>query len=90
MRKGTVLIFKRDCNGRLKARANEHELADVNSGKLCQAVFDLYLGDQPVSRKAKRAAGDSFFRLNAMQPYEPPADPLVCPQDAANVCMALA
>ena len=88
VKKGTVLIFRRDGTGRLRARANEYDLADVNSTKLCQAVFDLYLGDQPVSRKAKRAAGESFFRLNESHPYEAPQDALVCPQVAGNVCLA--
>ena len=90
MKKGTVLVFRRDGNGRLRARANEYDLTEVSSTKLCQAVFDLYLGDQPVSRKAKRAAGESFFRLHAPQPYEPPQDPLVCPLPAGNVSMAFA
>ena len=90
MKKGTLLVFRRDGSGRLRARANDHELADVSSPKLCQAVFDLYLGDQPVSRKAKRIAGESFFRLDAAQQYEPPQDALVCPAVSSNACMAVA
>ena len=90
MRKGTLLVFKRESGGRLRARANDHDLADVSSSKLCQAVFDLYLGDQPVSRKAKRVAGDSFFKLDGAQPYEAPQDALVCPAVSGNACMAMA
>ena len=88
VKKGTLLIFRRDGAGRLRAAANEHALADVDSPKLCQAVFDLYLGDQPVSRKAKRAAGESFFRLDSPQPYAPPQGALVCPQPGGSVCLA--
>ena len=88
VKKGTVLVFRRDGAGRLRARANEHELADVTSSMLCRAVFDLYLGDQPVSRKAKRAAGESFFKLDGAQPYEAPQDALVCPQPSSSACLA--
>ncbi|KAK9805933.1 hypothetical protein WJX73_006432 [Symbiochloris irregularis] len=90
VKKGTLLVFRKEGNGRLRARANDHELADVSSTKLCQAVFDLYLGDQPVSRKAKRIAGESFFKLDAGQQYEPPQDALVCPVVVGNACMAVA
>lgn len=88
VKKGTLLVFRREGGGRLSAQANEHELANVQSSKLCQAVFDLYLGDQPVSRKAKQAAGESFFRLNGTASYQPPQDALVCAQTLGNVCVS--
>ena len=53
VRKGTVLTFTRDREGNLAARADAHELACVQSRPLCAAIFDLYIGEQPVSKKAK-------------------------------------
>ncbi len=58
------------------------------SRPLCHAVFDLYVGDQPVSRKAKRMVGESFQRLIEAGPddYRPPRLQLVCDGDDENAC----
>ena len=56
VRKGTVLTFTRDHEGNLAARADAHELVSVQSRPLCAAIFDLYIGEQPVSKKAKVGA----------------------------------
>src|SRR4051794_8540111 len=63
VRKGTVLTFSRDNTGRLFAKANDCVLGSVVSPKLCHAIFDLYLGDQPVSRKARSVAGESVCAM---------------------------
>ena len=54
MRKGTVLTFRRDAGGQLSASANALPLVTVRSEPLASAVFDIYFGEQPVSKRAKR------------------------------------
>jgi hypothetical protein len=72
VRKGTVLTFSRGMDGRLTAKAGDTQITSVQSPLLCSALFDLYLGDQPVSRPAKFAAGCSFARMLTQEHYEPP------------------
>lgn len=84
VRKGTVLMFTRDQAGYLSAKADHHDLITVQSKPLCDAIFDLYIGDQPVSKKAKRMTGESFARLVTSDSYTPPREPMVC--DGDNVC----
>ena len=55
VRKGTVLEFRRDAGGNLAARADDTPLITVASRPLCAAIFDLYIGEQPVSKRAKQA-----------------------------------
>jgi len=40
-------------------------LATVTSPKVAEALFDLYLGDQPVSKSAKDAAAQTLQRMAA-------------------------
>jgi hypothetical protein len=40
-------------------------LGAVHSPKLAEALFDLYLGDQPVSKTAKDAAAQTLNRMTA-------------------------
>ncbi len=85
VKKGTVLVFTRDQAGHLCAKADQHDLITVQSKPLCDAIFDLYVGDQPVSKKAKRMTGESFARLVTSDEYTPPRESLVC--DSINtVC----
>ena len=84
VRKGTVLVFTRDQSGYLSAKADHHDLITVKSKPLCDAIFDLYIGDQPVSKKAKRMTGESFARLVTSDSYTPPRVPMVC--DGDHVC----
>ena len=85
VKKGTVLVFTRDQAGYLCAKADQHDLITVQSKPLCDAIFDLYIGDQPVSKKAKRMTGESFARLVTSDTYTAPREPLVC-EGAGNVC----
>lgn len=57
VKKGTIITFKKYKDGHLKTFADDVELGEVQSSKLCAALFDLYLGDQPVSKSAKFLAG---------------------------------
>ena len=54
VRKGTVLTFRRDPGGQLSASANALPLVTVRSAPLASAVFDIYFGEQPVSKRAKK------------------------------------
>jgi Chalcone isomerase like len=63
IRKGTPIHFSRTKKGALTAVAAGETLATVESDKLCAAVFDLYLGDMPVSKKAKESAGQAFHSM---------------------------
>jgi hypothetical protein len=45
VKKGTVIAFARDGKGSVRAWANQHDLVEVHSEKLAQAVFDIYLGE---------------------------------------------
>ena len=85
VRKGTVLVFTRDQAGLLAAKADQHDLIAVHSKPLCDAIFDLYIGDQPVSKKAKRMTGESFVRLVGAEEYCAPREPLVC-EGAGPAC----
>ncbi|PNH08409.1 hypothetical protein TSOC_005043 [Tetrabaena socialis] len=49
--------------GDLVTEAGGRVLGRVHSPALSEALFDLYLGDQPVSKKAKAAAGAALLRL---------------------------
>jgi hypothetical protein len=49
-----VLTFRRDPGGQLSAAANALPLVTVRSAPLAAAVFDIYFGEQPVSKRAKR------------------------------------
>jgi hypothetical protein len=43
-------------------------LGTVSSPKVAEALFDLYLGEQPVSKTAKAAAGQTLLRIAATYP----------------------
>ena len=73
-----MLVFTRDPAGLLCAAADQHDLIAVHSKPLCDAIFDLYIGDQPVSKRAKHMTGESFARLVSADEYCAPREPLVC------------
>ena len=78
VKKGTLLTFTKQGPGTMTARANGLQLMTVESPKLCQAVFDLYLGDQPVSKDSRQAAGDAVLGMMGTIPYHSPADKGLC------------
>uniref|UniRef100_A0A7S1X0F4 Chalcone isomerase domain-containing protein n=1 Tax=Tetraselmis chuii TaxID=63592 RepID=A0A7S1X0F4_9CHLO len=63
VRKGTVLTFRRTGCGGLAAKANHEDLGEVPSQQVAAALFDLYLGDNPVHHKAKRVAGQKVHEI---------------------------
>lgn len=58
---GTVITFRRFRNGVLFTEAEGQELGSVKSSDLCAALFDLYLGNNPVSRPAQTLAGETVL-----------------------------
>jgi hypothetical protein len=81
VQKDSVLTFTRAGNGRVTAAANGTELTTVNSPAFAAAVFDLYVGDQPVSSEARTTALLAAQRMIASGPdgYAPAAgQPGVC------------
>jgi hypothetical protein len=47
----------------LLLQVGPHVLGAVHSPNLAEALFDLYLGDQPVSKTAKDAAAQTLHRM---------------------------
>ncbi|MEW5297855.1 MAG: hypothetical protein WDW36_001034 [Sanguina aurantia] len=60
---GACITFERRSGSELHAFANGLSMGSVSSEKLCDALFDLYLGKQPVSPGAKAAADETLRRL---------------------------
>lgn len=48
-----MMTFERGPGGHITARVGRTVLGEVTSDKLAEALFDLYLGEQPVSKRAK-------------------------------------
>lgn len=71
VRKGTLLTFRRTPCGGLAAAANHEELGEVPSQQVAAALFDLYLGDNPVHYRAKRATGQAVHEAIANAPPAP-------------------
>jgi len=73
VRKGTVLTFHRTDGGGLSARVEGELLGEVPSRDVSAALFDLYLGDNPVSSRAKQAAGRHLLSLISLEDSKGPA-----------------
>lgn len=90
VRKGTTIAFEKGAGGCLTARVGQQVLGQVHSDKVCQALFDLYLGDQPVSRKAKVSASENLSRMlsDPRQGYRPAAgEKLECNGEGLEACV---
>lgn len=73
--------------GVLETQADQVSLGSpVQSAPLCRAIRDLYLGQSPVSRKAKQAAGASMLSL--FQGYSPAPPPCTSEKLACNLPLA--
>ena len=55
--------FRRSRDGTLSAFADGHEVGTVKSQALCSALFDLYLGDEPVSVDARTLAANRVLSM---------------------------
>ncbi|EFJ47029.1 hypothetical protein VOLCADRAFT_121023 [Volvox carteri f. nagariensis] len=98
VRKGSSITFSRSSSGALVTEAGGRVLGRVESPALAEALFDLYLGDQPVSKRAKAAAGAALLDMAAAATdggsggavptryrYRPqPGEKLVCGPGAAS------
>lgn len=78
VKKGTLLAFVKHGPESLTAKANGQPLVTVRSPQLCQAVFDLYLGDQPVSVESRAAAGSAVMGMMGALPYQTPEQHGLC------------
>lgn len=78
VKKGTLLAFVKHGSGTMTAKADGTALVTVNSPKLCQAVFDLYLGDQPVSVESRAAAGSAVMGMMGALAYQTPEQKGLC------------
>lgn len=63
VQKGAVLMFKRSSGGKVTASADGQDLVTVSSPAFAAAVFDLYLGNRPVSPTACATALDGVARM---------------------------
>ncbi len=63
VQKDSVLTFTRAAGGRVTASADGQELATVTSPDFAAAVFDLYVGNCPVSAEARATALDAAARM---------------------------
>lgn len=64
VRRGASIVFTRR-GPVVEARVGHHHLGSVTSNHLAEALLDLYLGDLPVSGRAKAGAADTLARIAA-------------------------
>ncbi len=55
MTKNTELLFTCEPDGTLKTAIKGNTAPELNSRALCWALFDVYLGERPISRGGKRS-----------------------------------
>lgn len=63
VKRGSTMCFKRHRDGTLTTYADDHKVGVIKSKALCSALFDLYLGDEPVSLEAKTLAGNRLVNM---------------------------
>ncbi|GFR44649.1 hypothetical protein Agub_g5939 [Astrephomene gubernaculifera] len=67
VRKGAAITFSRSSGGHLVTCAGGQVLGAVRSPPLAEALLGLYLGREPVSKRAKAAAGAALLDLAATE-----------------------
>eukprot|EP00198_Chlamydomonas_reinhardtii_P008959 XP_001698296.1 predicted protein [Chlamydomonas reinhardtii] len=95
VRKGAAITFSRSSSGELVTEAGGALLGRVRSPALAEALFDLYMGEMPVSKKAKAAATTALLQLaeGGDSPYRlQPGERLLCapgasPTSQPNACV---
>lgn len=60
---GTTIDFHRLSGGQLRTEIGGEELGTIYSRDLCRAFFDQYVGEEPVSLKAKQDIGENIGRV---------------------------
>ncbi|KAK9826643.1 hypothetical protein WJX74_007533 [Apatococcus lobatus] len=63
--KGMPLAFTTSGNGKLTTRIDEQEVGTTASPGLTKALFNTYLGDNPVSPSAKESIGQGLLQIAA-------------------------
>ena len=69
---GTEIVFSCGPAGRLTTSVGGGERRPIDSRALCRALFDVYLGEDPVSDDGKRSVIAGFPGLLASGPGSPP------------------
>lgn len=64
--RGTEIVFSCDPGGRLTASVGSAPQPPIASRDLCRALFDIYLGQDPIERDGKRNIIAGFARLLAL------------------------
>eukprot|EP00268_Persea_americana_P004160 TRINITY_DN11310_c0_g2_i1.p1 TRINITY_DN11310_c0_g2~~TRINITY_DN11310_c0_g2_i1.p1 ORF type:complete len:130 (+),score=17.11 TRINITY_DN11310_c0_g2_i1:856-1245(+) len=60
---GTTIDFRQTSNGKLTTEIGGMQIGAVHSKDLCRAFFDMYIGDVPVSVKAKQEIGSNVASI---------------------------
>ena len=63
MRRGAEIVFSCGPAGRLAMTVDGAERPPIESRALCRALFDVYLGEDPIERDGKRNALAGFAGL---------------------------
>ena len=65
VRRGTEIIFSCEPAGRLTTSVGDVRQPPIASRDLCRALFDIYLGEDPIARDGKRNLVTGFVELLA-------------------------
>jgi hypothetical protein len=63
--RGTEIVFSCGSNGRLNTTVNGQSRPEIQSPELCWALFDVYLGERPISTTGRRQLVTGFPALLA-------------------------
>ena len=63
VRTGTEIVFSCGPSGRLATSVGGDERPPIDSRALCRALFDVYLGEDPISDDGKRSIIAGFYGL---------------------------
>ncbi|KAG0607844.1 hypothetical protein M758_8G059300 [Ceratodon purpureus] len=63
LHQGSTIDIRWQRGGRLRTEIEGRRVGVIHSPPLCQAFFDLYIGDPPVSAIAKQEIGANFARI---------------------------
>lgn len=64
--RGTIIDFRWLPGGQLRTEIDGQLLGTIHSQDFCRAFFDIYVGDPPVSLKAKEEMGEKLFQILQM------------------------
>jgi len=65
--RGTDIVFSCSSDGRLNTTVDTKARPEIRSPELCRALFDVYLGDTPISTSGRRSLVRRFPALLAGQ-----------------------